>query len=158
MNLTLERFKSTGDATMGRLSIDGESFCYTLEDEHRDEKVAGETRIPAGKYRILLRNAGGMVGAYNERYADVGHRGMLHLQDVPDFEWIYIHTGNTDEHSAGCILVGYSKDEDRMTIGRSRDAYSALYERVAAAAEAGTLTITIEDHDRAAVEAEAGTL
>lgn len=156
MKLTLERIESDGDATIGRLSIDGESFCYTCEDEHREEKVAGETRIPAGEYEILLRNAGGMVGAYNDRYSDVSHRGMLHLQDVPGFEWIYIHVGNDESHSEGCILVGFERYG--MKVGRSRDAYRALYKKVADAAEAGDLSIEIIDMDRPQAEGPAGTV
>jgi hypothetical protein len=143
LELLLTRRESDGDATIGRLAVDGESFCYTCEDEHREEKVAGETRIPAGRYRIALRNAGGMVARYNRDFADVDHRGMLHLQDVPGFTWIYLHVGNDESHTAGCVLVGFERYGFRL--GRSRDAYRALYRRVAAAAEEGRLFITIED-------------
>ena len=53
MNLTLKRFEETNAATLGKLHIDDEFQCYTLEDGHRDIKVAGETRIPAGKYSLI---------------------------------------------------------------------------------------------------------
>ncbi len=128
----LTRFSSQADSTLGILSVAGGSprgfLCFTLEDEHREEKVPGETRIPAGTYRILLRNAGGMHAKYSERYEF--HQGMLHLQDVPNFEWIYIHTGNTDDHTEGCILLGDSCSQNISQngfVGKSVAAYERIY-------------------------------
>jgi len=99
--------------------------CYTLEDEKRDIKVQGETAIPAGEYEIKLRPLGQsrMDAAYSNRYPF--YRGQLWLQDVPNFTYVYIHTGNNDDHTDGCILIGKTKYED--TIGSSRDAYRELY-------------------------------
>ncbi len=63
MELRVIRMYSQDDFTIGALyseSKEGREFlCFTLEDEHRDEKVMGETRIPAGTYRITLRTVGG---------------------------------------------------------------------------------------------------
>ena len=72
---------------------------------------------------------------------------MLWLQDVPDFEWVYIHSGNNHKHTSGCLLVGYSANEAAMTIGRSRDAYSDLYQEVKDAAWAENLQIKYFDED-----------
>ena len=58
MELRLQREKNNGDTTIGRLYIDGEYECYTLEDQPNDKKVYGETRIPAGTYEIKLRTTG----------------------------------------------------------------------------------------------------
>jgi len=148
MELLLERLTSDADATVGALFADGRFQCFTLEDEHRLEKVPAETRIPAGTYEIRLRAAGGMHPKYAARYGSM-HRGMLHLQDVPGFEWIYIHTGNTDDHTEGCILVGEGAltKSGNMSLQASRDAYERLYRAVVAAAEVGNLRITIKDRD-----------
>ena len=77
------------------------------------------------------------------------HRGMLHLQDVPGFEWIYIHPGNNDDHTSGCILVGYNAARTKgneNAISRSIDAYSDLYKMIVAAMEAGEeITIDIRE-------------
>lgn len=151
MELTVTRdIKSTDDATLGNMYLDDEFFCYTLEDEHRDEKVMHETRIPAGRYKVILRNEGGMNGRYAKRYPF--HEGMLWLRsldeddpEVPEFLWIYIHPGNTDDHTSGCILVGDTKNEDNMTIGQSRDAYSRLYQAVVEAAKSEELFIEVKD-------------
>lgn len=149
MKLTLERLKSDADATVGALYLDRRFFCFTLEDEYRQDKVPTETRVPAGKYKIRLRDEGGMTQRYANRFPDI-HRGMLWLQDVPHFSYVYIHIGNTDEHTAGCILVGYGAQaaRDNKSLQSSTDAYRDLYTKVAGAAESGDLTIDIKDRDR----------
>ena len=130
MKIHMVRCFDDNDSTIGFMEV-GDNVYFTCEDEFREDKVAGETRIPDGEYEIKLRDAGGMNVAYKERYQD-DHHGMLWLQDVPGFEWIYIHTGNNDDHSEGCILVGMSASNN-MTISRSREAYYALYKEVSKA-------------------------
>ena len=98
MELEVLRFSSQKDSTNGILFdvTEGRKFLsYTLEDEYRKEKVAGETRIPAGTYKITLRTTGGFHGRYEKKYGQM-HKGMLWVRDVPNFEYILIHTGNTD--------------------------------------------------------------
>jgi len=146
MELRLERIASNDEATLGLLFCDGRFECFTLEDEARVRKVPGETRIPAGRYRIGLRREGRLSGRYAKRFADM-HRGMLWLRGVPDFEWVYIHIGNTDEDTAGCILVGAGADAATMTLRDSCAAYEKLYRVAAEAAAAGELRITITDRD-----------
>lgn len=152
MKITVERFASDSDATLSLISIDGRFECFGLEDEYRAEKVASETRIPAGTYRVGLRDAGGMTKRYAEKFPDL-HRGMLHVLDVPGFEWIYFHIGNTDQHTAGCIIVGTGATaqpaEKRLL--SSTDAYRRLYSKVVEAADKGRLSVEVIDRDRAAV-------
>ena len=66
---------------------------------------------------------------------------MLWIQEVPGFEWILIHTGNTDEHTAGCLLVGETQqDLDKGKdgfVGGSGDAYKKMYPKVRDALVAG---------------------
>ena len=133
MKLTLNRFASGKDSTLGLLTCDDMDFkCFTCEDEFREVKVAGETRIPNGTYEIKLRNEGGMNEKYKTKYPN--HAGMLHLQSVPGFEYVYIHCGNTDDDSLGCLLVGFGAEMDVALgggyINRSVEAYKALYSRV----------------------------
>lgn len=145
IDLKVRRFLSDAETTLGVLSIDGDPFCWTLEDEHRRVKVDAETRIPAGVYRIESRTEGGMVKRYQARHA--WHRGMLWLRMVPGFEWIYLHPGNSEEDTAGCILVGDAIDLRSMTLRDSVPAYQRLYQKVISAAEAGQLMIQVEDRD-----------
>ena len=79
MELEVLRFSSQKDSTNGLLfDVTGGKrrfLCYTLEDEHREVKVAGETRIPSGTYRITLRTTGGFHGRYLSKYGEM-HKGM----------------------------------------------------------------------------------
>lgn len=104
MRLVLVRYGLGDDSTLGRLYIDGEFVCFTLEDERRKVKVPAETCIPEGEYRIELRPAGRLHPDYAKRFSF--HKGMLWLRDVPDFEYIYLHIGILPKHTAGCPLVG----------------------------------------------------
>ena len=149
MKLKVIRFNSQSDSTNGLLfdATNGMEFlCYTLEDEKREEKVMAETRIPAGVYSIKLRKEGGFHGRYTKKYGSM-HRGMLHVQDVPNFKWILIHTGNTDEHTAGCLIVGDSQENNTLVkngfIGKSTQAYKRIYPPIAEALDNGE-DVTIE--------------
>ena len=149
MKLKVLRYSSQKDSTNGLLfdATDKMKFlCYTLEDEHREEKIMAETRIPAGVYSIKLRKEGGFHGRYTKKYGSM-HKGMLHVQDVPNFKWILIHTGNTDEHTAGCLILGDSQENNVLTyngfVGKSTQAYKRVYPPIAEALEKGK-EVTIE--------------
>ena len=144
MKLEVLRFSSQKDSTNGILfdvTEDRKFLAYTLEDEHREEKVMSETRIPAGTYKITLRTVGGFHGRYSKKYGEM-HKGMLWVRNVPNFEYILIHTGNTDEHTAGCLLVGDTQNQNITKsksgfIGSSVDAYKRIYPPIASALERG---------------------
>ncbi len=148
MEILVDRFVSDDDTTLSIVSVDGKFVCFGLEDEYRPEKVIGETRIPAGNYRIGLRTEGGHHERYMSRFADI-HKGMLHILDVPNFQWILIHCGNTDEDTAGCLLVGSQAvaEPGDMKIVNSTAAYRRFYPLVADAAENNDLSITVVDND-----------
>jgi len=155
MQLLVLRFSSEADCTNGLLfevtDIGKQFLCYTLEDEHRAIKVKGETRIPEGIYNIELRKEGGFHNRYSKKYPDI-HIGMLHIVDVPNFEYILIHTGNTDEHTAGCLIVGDSQENNTALpdgfVGKSKNAYKRIYRRIANAIKKGEeVTIKYVDYD-----------
>ncbi len=149
MEILVDRFISDRDTTISRVLIDGKFACFGLEDEYRADKVAGETRIPAGTYDVRLRTEGGHHARYQARFRDM-HRGMLHLQDVPNFTWILIHCGNTDNDTDGCLLVGSHAitEPGDMSITSSGAAYKRFYPLVVDSAANGTLSITYRDNDR----------
>lgn len=136
MKLKLYRISSEADSTSGILMINDKFECYTLEDEQRQVKVMHETAIPLGIYEIQLRTVGGFHSKYIKRFGDM-HKGMLELQDVPNFQYILIHCGNTDEHTSGCILVGDSQENNIVKkdgfIGSSTQAYKRIYPKIASA-------------------------
>ena len=156
MKLKVLRFSSQEDSTSGLLFLEDdlglEFLCYTLEDEARALKVRGETRVPAGTYEIKLRTKGGFHEKYNKRFAGI-HKGMLHVINVPNFEYILIHTGNTDEHTAGCLLVGDSQENNKIIkdgfIGKSTNAYKRIYPNIAKALKNNDkVTIEYIDYDK----------
>lgn len=155
MELEVLRFSSQEDSTNGILfDVTGgvrKFLCYTLEDEHREDKVMGETRIPSGTYNITLRTTGGFHGRYKKKYGEM-HKGMLWVRDVPNFEYILIHTGNTDEHTAGCLLLGDSQQANfgssNGMVGSSVNAYKRVYPPIAKVLEEGeSVSITYVDFD-----------
>ena len=134
MKLQVVRTQFGKDATNGMLFINGIFECFTLEDQYQAVKVMHETCIPEGTYDIKFRTVGGFHEKYKKRYGN-DHYGMLHLQDVPNFTYILIHAGNTDEHTSGCLIVGETQQDldlsDDGFIGHSGVAYSKLYKKVA---------------------------
>ena len=112
MNLELKRIFKGKDYTIGRLFIDGEYFCDTLEDPVRQldsikDKIYSKTAIPTGKYKVSMSIVSPKY-SIRKSYNWCGGR-LPRLLDVPFFEGILIHSGNTPDHTDGCILVGENK-------------------------------------------------
>ena len=135
MKLQVLRISSEKDSTSGLLFdvTNGRKFlCYTLEDEYREEKIMGETRIPAGTYEVVFRKSGGFHNKYVKRYGEM-HRGMLHIINVPGFEYILIHCGNDTSHTHGCVLVGdvISQNINKEPfLGQSSNCYKRIYPKI----------------------------
>jgi len=155
MKLKVIRINSGDDSTSGVLfditDPDNKKFlAYTIEDEKRKEKVMHETRVPAGEYPVVLRKEGGYHNKYSKRFSDF-HIGMLHIIDIPNFEYILIHCGNTDEDTSGCLLVGDSQENNQIKtdgfIGASTQAYRRIYPKIAQALKDGEeVTIKYVDY------------
>lgn len=113
--ITVERTIFTDKSTIGELHIDGDLFCHTLEDTCRKKgvKVDGKTAIPMGRYEVVID--------HSTRF----DRDMPHLLDVPGFEGIRIHAGNTSEDTEGCILLGMRHGDD--VLYDSRSAYDKFF-------------------------------
>ena len=108
INLLIIRDTFSEKSTLGKLFINGESFCDTLELPYINNERSISC-IPAGRYKVRLRT---------ER--ESATRDYLHLlvQDVPDRKWILFHRGNTTADSRGCVLVGQSREQDRVNNSR----------------------------------------
>lgn len=138
MELTLKRILLEKTYTMGRLYVNGEPLCDTLEPVRRDigpggteRKVEGRTAIPEGRYPVVITYSDSLYGWYPL---------LLH---VPRFTGIRIHAGNTVEHTRGCILVGYSPKPG--TLIDSRLWLHRLKKRITEAKEHGEgVWITVE--------------
>ena len=141
MTIQIQRLFARAGATMGVMRVDGRPAAFTLEDPVRDAKIAGDTAIPVGSYRCRPREAGGIYSTYSRRWA--WHRGVIHLQDVPNYTWVYVHAGNAPKDTRGCVLVGQGCDVAAGRISKSRAAYGELYRLVVGSLYDGSLTVDI---------------
>jgi len=143
VNLHLIRTSLLADRALGTLYAPG-LVLRTLEDPVRDDpvpetpaneaKVYGQTAIPDGTYSVIID--------FSPRFKVE----MPHILDVPGFEGVRIHAGNTPGDTHGCILVGRYLASDN-TLRQSRVAYEELMEKLEAAYarnEQITITITTE--------------
>lgn len=149
MKLTLKRIALKPTYTIGKLYVDNHYFCDTLEDKVRDlnkdgdlndvdeGKVAGQTAIPYGTYKVTMDV---QSPKFSQRASYAWCKGYLpRLLNVPHFEGIMIHSGNTADHSSGCILVG----ENRVR-GQVLNSMNTLKRLVGILKGADDITITIE--------------
>lgn len=153
MKFEVLRFSSNTDSTLGMLFdvTDGRKFlCFTLEDEYRENKVKGETRIPAGTYKLGLRTQGGFHNRYSARFRNI-HKGMIEVLDVPNFTYILWHVGNDDDDTDGCLLLGDTLHQNVSTpgfVGDSVKAYKRVYPQIAQALHNGQeCRVTYIDYD-----------
>lgn len=137
--ITVKRFPSEDDWTLSEFFIDGVKKGVGVEDEKRDVKVKGETRIPAGIYELGLRQSPKFSKAYyvdkdgnlsqvkSDRFARL--HDLIWVKNVPDFEYILWHWGNTDDDTDGCYIVGTNTDtfNGQKGVGGSRAKYAEIY-------------------------------
>ena len=154
MKLELERTWPKATYTIGRLYVDGVLFCNTLEDRDRGlkqsdnpdyiktRKVYGETAIPKGTYTVSMNVTSPKYAAVTW-YHQLCLGKMPRLRDVPGFDGILIHPGNTALDTLGCILVGKNTKVGQLT--ESKATFKALYKEMKKASDKGeAITITIE--------------
>lgn len=142
LELLLKRSVKTNLSTIGKLSANGKTICYTLEDTDRGltdkmsiaeiakKKIKGKTAIPTGRYKVAI--------TLSTRF----NRYMPQILNVPGFEGIRIHSGNTAADTEGCPLTGLGVGKDMVT--QSKDAYNIFFPMLDQALKTGTVYITVE--------------
>lgn len=153
MELLLKRIARRDTYTIGHLYIDGMYFCDTIEDKDRGlrqdmqpsvisaTKRKGVTAIPMGRYRVTLdvKSPKFSMKKYEKTYGFC--EGYLpRLINVPGFEGVLIHVGNTARDTDGCLLVGKNTRVGKVL--ESRVTFVKLYERLKE--EKDSIYITIE--------------
>ena len=150
MKLLLKRIAKMEKYTIGKLYVDGEYFADTLEDADRnltstmskDEiakvKVYGKTAIPTGTYVVDMNTVSPKFG--KRSWAQPYEGKVPRLQDVPGYEGVLIHPGNTADDTSGCILVGRNKVKGQVV--ESQNTFKALMEVLIKVRD--EITITIE--------------
>ena len=127
MEITIERIARKEYYTIGHLSINDRRVCDTLEphciDWAKEQKVMGRTAIPEGRYRVTVR--------YSRKFG----RKQPFLENVPHFEGVMIHQGNTPSNTKGCILVGFNTV--RGLVLKSRQAMGKIEEQLRNARRSG---------------------
>lgn len=132
MKIKVTRQQFDPEFTIGGMTVNGFAQCYTLEDTVRapgEPKVFGKTAIPPGTYPVVIT------------FSPHFQRDLPLLQNVPGFEGVRIHPGNTAADTEGCILVGVT----RLTtsISHSRVAFDSLFPKIKKAIDDGE-QVTIE--------------
>lgn len=144
MEILLLRNRFYKTHTIGQLYIDGVYFCFVLEDVIRPDpnpdtpwneaKVQDETAIPEGKYEIILENSG-LFGPDTPT-----------LRNVPGYQYIRVHAGNTDKNTKGCLILGYKlADNGVIAVGSTKPAVIDFKGKVKQAIQSGKrVYITIQ--------------
>lgn len=132
MTLILQRTHEVGDTTFGKLLLNDSTFLnYTLEDKIRKEKIKHQTAIPSGTYEVIINKS--------VRFKQL----MPLLLNVPNFEGIRIHKGNTTEDTSGCIVVGDKILDDKVLL--STTAYQRLFTFLEKSLKKERVYIRVED-------------
>lgn len=141
MKIELFRIAKRDTYTIGKLYINGEYFCDTIEDKDRGldqsmpvndikkKKIYGQTAIPTGTYTLVID--------YSSRFK----KKMAHILNVPGYDGIRIHTGNTADDSLGCIIVGQNKVVGKVI--NSKITYNKLFPILQEACNKEKVNITI---------------
>lgn len=133
MKIILQRRQSQGGATSGKVYIDGDFCCFSLEDEVRelpgvpvlDWKIKGVTAIPSGSYRVTLEDS--------SRFGP----DTLTINGVPGFQYIRMHAGNGSGDTEGCVLLGMQGTATTLIGGTSRPAVALVKAKVKTALDHG---------------------
>ena len=139
MKITIDRKWKKDTYTIGNLYVNGSLFCNTLEDRDRgikktdslatikSKKIYGETAIPTGTYTIDMTVVSPKYAAV-KWYKNLCQGKLPRFNNVPGFEGVLIHPGNTPFDTNGCILVGKNTIKGQVT--QSKDTFAKLYKRM----------------------------
>ena len=126
MELRILRIDATEDRTIGLVCVNNRFSCYSLEDAVRQgPKVPGRTAIPAGRYQVIITPS--------QRFGVP----LPLIVEVPGFDGIRIHAGNTAADTEGCVLVGLGRSDDQVR--DSRAALAQLQRQIEFALGAGRI-------------------
>lgn len=144
MELNIEIIKKAKGYRAGKLSINGQFFAYTIEDEDRGLKQShsldlikkikkyGITAIPTGRYKVAM--------TYSSRFK----RYMIQILNVPGYDGIRMHVANTAKDVEGCVGVAYEDSTDGFA-GNSAAAVKELEKQICAVEKKEEIWLTIKD-------------
>lgn len=136
MKILVKRVAKKEKYTIGKMYVDDVYVCDTIEDKDRDltqntplndikkKKVYGQTAIPSGTYNVTL-DVVSTKFVQKPYFKELCGDKLPRLMNVPGFDGVLIHTGNDEDDSYGCIIVGYNKVKGKVI--ESRKAFEKLY-------------------------------
>jgi len=135
------------ESTLSQLYINGIFQCYLLEDKIREVKIASQTAIPKGIFSLKLNTYGAKNVDYKKAFGKL-HEGMIEITSLPNFSFVYIHTGNTIKDTAGCPLCGFGFGfvDGNYQVSQSIAAYKMIYPKLVALATEPNNKIVIENN------------
>ncbi len=147
MRTKIIRVAEGRQSTLSHLYIDGIFQCYLLEDKIRVVKIPKQTAIPTGNYTLRLNTWEGKNTEYRTKFPKF-HKGMIEINGLPAFSFVYIHIGNTYKQTAGCPLCGFGFEKvgDDYEVVHSNDAYRMIYPKLLSIAESKDNEVGIENN------------
>ena len=151
MKLLVDRKYKKENYTISNLYIDGKYFCNTIEDTDRGltqnmslaeikaRKVASKTAIPTGTYKVTLDVVSPKY-SNSPYYMNFCKAKVPRILNVPGFEGILLHKGNTEKDSSGCLIVGENKVKGQVI--NSTATFEKLYKELLK--DKNNITITIK--------------
>jgi hypothetical protein len=130
--ITVKRQWFTDNSTIGEMLINNVHECYTLERTIRKDVASlngQKAAIPEGTYKLIID--------FSTRFQN----NMPHILDVPGYDGIRIHSGNTSKDTEGCILVGNSRMDD--FVGESHIAFDKFFDLLKSELAKGEVLIQI---------------
>lgn len=142
MEIIVDRKYKKASYTISNLTINGKWFCNVVEDtdrnldstmssEHirkvKDANGNGITAIPKGTYKVTLDVVSPKFGK-KDFYKKFCNGKLPRLLNVPGFEGVLIHCGNTAKDSAGCLILGYNKIKGGVI--NSQKAFELVYKEL----------------------------
>lgn len=136
MKVLVKRIAKKETYCIGKLYIDGEYICDTIEDKDRglkkemplseikEKKVYGKTAIPTGLYDLTLNVVSPRLGS-KPYFQKVCNGKVPRILNVPGFDGVLLHPGNTEEDSYGCLILGLNKAVGKVL--ESRATFEKVY-------------------------------
>jgi hypothetical protein len=146
LNFVLQRYSDNGKGTQGLVlekiinSKKPVFFSHVLEDEHRDKKLKGETRIPAGIYELKIRKEDTPLTLTHRKNYGEWFKYHIEVVGIKDFSGVYVHAGNKETHTDGCLLLNDTANNNQIEAGdmaRSTQAVKRFYQKVYPHLESG---------------------
>jgi hypothetical protein len=111
MKFILQRLFDNGHYTLGFCENEEKTFhSFSCEDTFRAVKVKGETRIPAGFYELKINKADTPLTIKHRAAYGEWFKYHIEVTGIANFQGVYVHAGNDESHTEGCLLLGYAYD------------------------------------------------